>query len=162
MMVFAKISNRLVIIEKMASRVMIMGFVSLIIVNVMSRYLWGQPIAFAEELAAILLVWLAFVAISISIAERTQVSVNILVEKLPDIIQKTVLTCVSLTCLVMLSILLWASITWLQSPAMDFEQVISLGWSKLPFFIIIPVFCSTSLIHLICALLSPTKPELVK
>jgi hypothetical protein len=59
----------------------------------------------------------------------------------------------------MLAALLWASIGWLRSPATAFEQIITTGWAKLPFFLIVPIFCATSLIHMLATLLVPIDTE---
>ena len=50
--IMLRLSDRLVAVERVVSRVMVVGFVGLITVNVGMRYLAGRPIVFAEELAA--------------------------------------------------------------------------------------------------------------
>lgn len=141
------ISNWLVTLERVACRFLIAGFVGLIVVNVGSRYVLGHPIAFAEELAAILLVWLAFVSISISIAERSQVCVTMVKDLLPRSIQWGLGKLVGVIVIAMLTALLWASVGWLLAPATAFEQVITTGWLKLPFYLVVPIFCATALVH---------------
>lgn len=153
------LSKGLVRIERIASRTLILGFVSLIIVNVALRYGVSKPIIYAEELAAILLVWLSFVAISISIHERAQVSVTIVTDLLSPRMQFIVSKCTIFVVGAMLAALLWASINWIQSPAVEFEQVITTGWSKAPFFVIMPIFCATSLVHLFAILFSTDAEE---
>ncbi|MDO5643712.1 MAG: TRAP transporter small permease subunit, partial [Paracoccus sp. (in: a-proteobacteria)] len=78
-----RLSDLLVLVERTISRVLVGGFAGLITVNVAMRYFVGRPIIYAEELAAILLVWLAFIAVSISIHDRSQVGVTLLVDYLP-------------------------------------------------------------------------------
>mgnify|MGYP002714962901 CR=1 FL=1 len=70
-------------VERWASRLLVASFVALIVSNVAMRYVLGRPLVFAEELAAILLVWLAFVSISISIHDRAQIGVTLLTDRLP-------------------------------------------------------------------------------
>ena len=52
----------------------------------------------------------------------------------------------------MLAVLLWFSAKWVNSPAVDFEQIITTGWAKAPFFWIVPVFCVTALVHVLADL----------
>ena len=47
----------------------------------------------------------------------------------------------------MLALLLRAGVIWLGSTSVTFEQVITTGWAKAPFFTIFPIFCATTLIH---------------
>jgi len=151
-----RLSDGLVVVERLLSRAMVFGFVGLITVNVGMRYIAGRPIVFAEELAAILLVWMAFVAISISVHDRSQVGVTILTDKLPRRAQRVLEVGVSVAIVGLLGVLLWKSLTWVQSPAVAFEQVITTGWPKWPFFIIVPVFCVTTLVHVLAHIAHPT------
>ena len=151
-----RLSDTLVTVERVVSRVMVVGFVGLITVNVAMRYLAGRPIVFAEELAAIMLVWLAFVAISISLYERNQIGVTILVEVFPKRAQRGMEVIVNLIIAAILVVLLWKSVVWVNSPMVAFEQVITTGWPKWPFFIVVPVFCVTALVHVLAHILRPT------
>lgn len=141
------ISAGLVRVERWASRALVVGFTGLIVVNVAMRYVGGRPIIFAEELAAILLVWLALVAISISVHDRAQIGVTLVVELLPKTAQRLIEVAVWAFIALMLALLLRAGAAWLASPAVSFEQVITMGWAKAPFFTIFPVFCATTLAH---------------
>lgn len=144
---FTLLSGGLVRLERWASRLLVVGFVGLIVVNVAMRYLAGRPIVFAEELAAILLVWLMLVAVSISIHDKAQIGVTLLVEALPDPFRKAIDVLVWALIAAMLALLLRAGINWVRSPAVDFEQVITTGWAKAPFFTIFPIFCASALVH---------------
>ena len=146
------LSDGLAHVERWISRLMVLGFVGLITVNVAMRYLGGRPIVFAEELAAILLVWLAFVAISISIHDRTQIGVTLLTDRLPPRWQRGVAVVVGCTVAAILAVLLWKSAVWVRSPNVAFERVITTGWPKAPFFYVVPVFCVTALIHVVAQL----------
>ena len=143
------ISSGLAQLERWASRLLVVGFVGLIVANVCMRYVVGRPIIFAEELAAILLVWLAFIATSITIHSRAQIGVTLLVDSLALPYRKIVDLVVWILIAAMLVVLLKAGITWVRSPVVDFEQVITTGWAKAPFFTIFPIFCACALIHVL-------------
>lgn len=146
------ISHLLARVERWASRLLVIAFVALIVANVAMRYVIGQPIVFAEELAAILLVWLAFVATSITIHDRAQIGVTLLTEHLPGGIRRIVDLVVLALVAAILATLLWSSAKWVVSPAVAFEQIITLGWAKSPFFWIVPIFSATALIHVLADL----------
>lgn len=143
------ISNVLVRVERWASRFLVVAFVGLIVANVTMRYVMNRPIVYAEELAAILLVWLAFVATSITIHDRAQIGVTLLTERLPRQIRRVVDIAVLAVVAGILGTLLWTSLVWVRSTAVAFEQIITTGWPKAPFFWIVPVFATTALIHVL-------------
>lgn len=147
MKALSALSDGLVFVERIVGRLLILGFVGLITVNVAMRYGGGEPILFAEELAAILLAWLAFVAISISVHDRAQVAVTLLTNLLSKRAQRTLDRVIAVIIIAMMAALLWAAITWVLSPMVEFEQVITTGWPKAPFFFIVPIFCATTLVH---------------
>ncbi|TKW67255.1 MAG: TRAP transporter small permease [Paracoccus denitrificans] len=146
------ISNGLARVERWASRLLVVAFVALIVANVTMRYVVGRPIVYAEELAAILLVWLAFVATSITVHDRAQIGVTLLTEKLPKGVRRIVDIVVLVVIAAILSTLLWTSWKWASSPMVSFDQVITTGWPKAPFYLIVPVFAGTALIHVLADL----------
>lgn len=141
------LSGALVRLERWASRALVLGFVGLIVVNVAMRYIYGRPLVYAEELAAILLVWLTLVAVSISIHDKAQIGVTLLSEALPASARRFLDALVWALITGMLALLLDEGIRWVRSPAVAFEQVITTGWAKTPFFTIVPIFAATALIH---------------
>lgn len=152
-----RLSDALVAVERVASRLMVVGFVGLITLNVGMRYLAGRPIVFAEELAAIMLVWLAFLAISISLYDRTQIGVTLVADALPKPAQRGLEVAVQVIVAAILLVLLWKSVLWVNSPTIAFERVITTGWPKWPFFIVVPVFCITALVHVVGQILRPGR-----
>lgn len=146
------LSHGLVTVERWVSQVLVLAFVTLIVVNVAMRYLAGRPLVYAEELAAILLVWLVFVATSITVHDRAQIGVTMLIEKLPFEMRGAVDLAVLSIVAAVLGVLLWFSVRWVLSPAVAFEQVITTGWGKVPFFWIVPVFSATALVHILADL----------
>ncbi|PTV97342.1 TRAP-type C4-dicarboxylate transport system permease small subunit [Rhodobacter aestuarii] len=152
MSLFGTLSDVLVQLERWASRGLVVLFVGLIAVNVAMRYLAGRPLVFAEELAAILLVWLTLVAVSISIRDKAQIGVTLLLNMLPRRVQMWVDLQIWALIAIMLALLLQAGLGWVTSPSVGFEQVITTGWAKAPFFWIFPIFCLTALVHVLAHL----------
>ncbi|WP_111431062.1 TRAP transporter small permease [Rhodobacteraceae bacterium DSL-40] len=146
------LSDVLARIERRVSQALVAAFVGLIVANVAMRYLADRPIVFAEELAAILLVWLAFVAISISIHDKAQIGVTLFTDRLRVGVRHVVDIAVLALVAGILATLLWASVRWVTSPVVAFEQVITTGWPKAPFFWIVPIFSLTALVHVLADL----------
>lgn len=51
-----------------------------------------------------------------------------------------------------LATLLWSSWKWAFSPMVDFDQIITTGWPKAPFYLIVPIFSAAALIHVVADL----------
>ena len=148
----SSLSDGLARVERWASRILVVAFVALIVANVTMRYVVGRPIVYAEELAAILLVWLAFVATSITVHDRAQIGVTMLTEKLPAAARRVVDIAVMAVVAAILATLLWTSWKWAFSPMVDFDQIITTGWPKAPFYLIVPIFSAAALIHVVADL----------
>lgn len=148
----ASLSNGLLRCETYLARALVVCFVLLITVNVAMRYIGGRPLIFAEEIAAVMLVWLAFISVSISIHGKRQIGISILVDILSPQSQRIIQKLVSLLLIAILVVLLWKSCAWVFSLNSSFERVITINMPKWPLFIVLPIFCLTSLIHIIAQL----------
>lgn len=143
------LSRRLALGERMFARALVLALVGLVAINVFMRYVFGRPIIFAEELAAVMLVWLTFVAASLSFHLRAQIAVTLLTDMLAPPIRETIERILSALMAAAFLLLFWTSVVWLHSPSVSFEQIITTGWAKWPFFLIIPIFTLTSSIHML-------------
>ena len=82
--------------------------------------------------------------------------VTLLVDKLPGFARRAMEVAVNLIIAAILAVLLWKSVVWVNSPMVAFEQVITTGWKKWPFFLVVPLFCITAFIHVVAHILRPT------
>ncbi|MCF8480326.1 MAG: TRAP transporter small permease [Rhodospirillum sp.] len=146
------LSARLAWLERMICRALIVVFTALLAVNVTLRYGFSSPLYFAEEVAVYILIWMAFLAISVSLHENTQIRLTILVDMFDRRSRLLTLAAMDLLVAVMLTVILVHAIGWITSPAVDYELAITLGISKVPFFAIIPIFCATGLFHTLARL----------
>ncbi len=145
--VLALASRRLAWLEITLCKGLIVFFTGLLAVNVTLRYGFSSPLYFAEELAVYVLIWMAFLAISVSLHENTQIRLTILTDQLPARHRARVLGLMDLLVGAMLLTVLIHALTWLVSPAVSFELALTLGMPKQPFFAIIPLFCACALLH---------------
>lgn len=145
-------SRRLAWAELLACKILIVLFTILLVVNVTLRYGLNSPLYFAEELAVYILIWMAFLAISVSLHENTQIRLTLLTDILPAKGRKAVLLVIDALVAAMLAVILWHAVAWINSPSVEFELAITLGMGKTPFFAIIPVFCASALFHSVARL----------
>lgn len=70
-------------IDDIIATLAVVGVISLTILNVVSRYVFNQPIQWAEELAIALFIWFIFIGVSSSMKRNGHVGVDYFVNKLP-------------------------------------------------------------------------------
>ncbi|MFY0991702.1 TRAP transporter small permease [Halomonas sp. C05BenzN] len=144
-------------LEQLLCSLLIIAFSALLIVNVIGRYVFSSPLFFAEELAVYILVWMAFLAISVAIHHDQHVRLTMLVGMLPARLQRLSYWLTELICLAVLAALLWYSIGWIRSPSMAFDIAITLDWPKWHFYLIVPIFCATGIFHILARLPDRTR-----
>ena len=151
---FGFVSDKVAVLERLACAVLISVFTAVLLANVISRYVLDSPLFFAEELALLLLVWMGYLAVSYSIYRSEQIGMGLVVDKLSDRKKRVVAIVVDLILIAISGILLWAALEWLQSSSVSFERAVTLDVPKWPFYLVIPLFWSLMLIHLIDHLLA--------
>ncbi|MGQ9365473.1 TRAP transporter small permease [Azospirillum sp. ST 5-10] len=146
-------SRLLAATEMAVCKTLIVVFTVLLIVNVGLRYLLNAPLFWAEELAVYILIWMAFLAISVTIHEDIQVRMTLLSDWLSPASRRLLYIVTETATALMLGTILWHSVTWILSPSASFDFAVTLGWPKWPFFLIIPVFSAAALCHVLAHLL---------
>ncbi|MGP9631285.1 TRAP transporter small permease [Halomonas sp. AOP42-C1-46] len=126
--------------ELFLCQVAVVLFFVLLLVNVVSRYFFSSPLYFAEELAVYILIWMAFFAIAATVGRNEMVRLDFLVNGAPPPIKYVINILVDLLVLICSVTLLIISFNWYLGPTIQYEQAITLGIKKLPFFTIIPLF----------------------
>lgn len=147
------LSNIVARCEIFICQFLIICFVGLLLANVTMRYLFTSPIYFAEELAVYILIWMAFLAIAATIARQEMISLEFLAAMTSPLIQRTLRVVVDVVVLGMVLVLTWVSWRWLFSPAVQYEQALTLGIGKKPFYAIIPIFFTLASLHTLSNLL---------
>ncbi len=87
------------VLEKMlAVPLVIIGglMLGVVLIGTFWRYVLNDPILWTEEAARYLMIWMALIAASISMARREHVSMNLLVHRFPKSIRRVVETMTSM------------------------------------------------------------------
>ena len=148
------VSDKAAQLERVLCATLISVFTLVLLANVFSRYLFDSPLFFAEELALLLLVWMGYLAVSYSIYRSEQIGMGLIVDKLSAKSKRRVAIVVDLILIIISAILLWAALQWLQSSSIAFERAVTLNVPKWPFYLVIPLFWSLMLVHLLDHLLA--------
>ncbi|WP_136066581.1 TRAP transporter small permease [Modicisalibacter radicis] len=150
-------SRAVVRVEQWLCSALIVAFSVLLIVNVISRYAFDSPLFFAEELAVYILIWMAFLAISIGIHHDSHVRLTLLTGCLPVSLRQVCYWVTEGLTLLILAVLLKYSIDWVRSPSVTFDIALTLGWPKWVFYLIVPIFSTTALLHVAARLSDPSR-----
>jgi len=70
-------------IDDLIATVALVGVIGLTIINVISRYLFHNPVQWAEEISIGLFIWLVFIGISSTMKREGHIGVDYFVKKLP-------------------------------------------------------------------------------
>lgn len=77
-----RVLRGIAVVEKALACALIVALLGAVLVQVISRYVFDSPLAWTEEIARFLLVWMTFIAAAYVMSERLHVSVDIAVAKL--------------------------------------------------------------------------------
>ncbi|GEK32000.1 hypothetical protein KZO01_23090 [Kurthia zopfii] len=91
--------------ERAAITIMMMVMVILIFVQVFTRYVMSDSLGWTEEASRYLFIWLIFLSIGIAFVDKKHISIDILLDVLPTIVQKIIMQ-ISYIILMILSIFL--------------------------------------------------------
>jgi TRAP-type C4-dicarboxylate transport system permease small subunit len=146
-------SLRLARLEMLVCQALIIGFAGLLLVNVLMRYLLNAPIYYADELAIYTLIWMAFLAISVTISRGDMIALTFLSDLAPRSVRFALQLLVDGLVLTICLVMAWVSWRWINSGAVAYEQALTLGMAKRPFYAIVPIFFTLATLHMIANLL---------
>ncbi|WBU59934.1 TRAP transporter small permease [Paracoccus albus] len=162
--------------EARLTGLMILTVLALLLANVVSRA-FGRPLIWTDELAVYLMVVGAFAGASLGIANREHLAVTLLADRLGPGAQKNLLRVVDTVLLAILLIFGWTLWNWFDLPGViaaesmsDYardsfnfmyqEPTTTLGIRKLWFWLIMPFFCFSGLIHVAARFGKPAPDKL--
>ncbi|WP_280554728.1 TRAP transporter small permease subunit [Halomonas sp. 25-S5] len=142
-----RLSSCIAWVEKWTCVCLVASFSILLVANVIMRYVFSSPLYYAEEVSVIIMIWMSFLATSLTIRQHQLVAVTLFIDLLGSRAQRVAQKLADFIVLVMLITLTIASIQWFISPAASIGILITLGISKQPFLTVIPLFFIASTIH---------------
>ncbi|WBU63478.1 TRAP transporter small permease [Paracoccus aerodenitrificans] len=158
-----RLSARLETVEWYCAGALLGVVFLLLLLNVITRAL-GAPLLWVDELTIYATIWAAFIGASIAISNRQHVAMTMLTDRLPRKMRDAILWAVDAALLVFFIILGWLIWIWLDplglmqagsvarfsQETFNFvysEPTVTLGTRKIWFWLILPVFCLTGLVH---------------
>ncbi|MBB4019573.1 MULTISPECIES: TRAP transporter small permease [Chelatococcus] len=163
-----RLSRALARIEAAVAGLAVFVVFSLLMANVVSRS-FGRPLIWTDELAVNCMVWAAFIGASVGLAHRQHIAVMLLPDMLPGRVGRAMAIAVDLSLLLFLGVLavvLWRwfdpvgllkaeTLEAFSADTFNFiyqEPTVTLGVSKFWFWLVLPVFCLTAMLHVVAGL----------
>ena len=164
----ARLDRWLALFEERATACLIAAIFAILAVNVILRAL-GAPLAWADEAAVLLMACAAFLGAAAALARGQHMAVTLLPEALPARLRAPLAVCVDLIVLGFFLTLAWLCWRWfdpvrafaaesLQAYSLESynfiyqERTLTLGVSKLWFWLVMPLFALLSSVHALAAL----------
>ncbi len=110
-MLLISISNKLARLESLAARCMVVLVLLLIVVNIVTRYT-GIPVYWIDELAIYAMIWMVFITLPSLVAQRKNISVNIIVDLFGSGPEKLLRLLSDSIILITSGLMLYFSISW--------------------------------------------------
>ena len=168
MTLLARLDRRLGRTEEAATALLIAAIFMFLAVNVVLRAL-GRPLLWADEAAILLMACAAFLGAAAALARGQHMAVTLMSDKLPVRLRPAVMICVDVITIgffVILFVLCWrwfdpvnaftaGSLQAYSQATFNFvyqERTLTLGMSKLWFWLVMPLFAVLSILHGLAAL----------
>jgi C4-dicarboxylate transporter DctQ subunit len=151
------ISNIIASFEQKLAMILMFSMAVVVTLAVFFRYVLNVPLFWAGEVSIFLLIFITFLGGSLGLKYKTQASVTILVDYLPEKIKQVVLIIAHIFMLLFMAIILFYSYKWVISSNVFVQKSSAM---LLPMWIpysIVPVGLSFATIHLLSNLLDIIK-----
>lgn len=157
------ISSALARAEAVVIGILMVLIFTLLMLNVVTRSV-GSPVIWVDEIAVFLMIWVALFGASLALAKREHIAVTLLPDALsgkPRAMLSFVVDLMLFGFFVVFAVILWrwfdpitlwqaGSATVFSRETFNFiyqEPTVTLGVTKIWFWMILPIFCLTGLIH---------------
>ncbi|MEH7886892.1 TRAP transporter small permease [Bacillus sp. JJ1609] len=151
------LSNLVASFEKKLAIILMFAMAVIVTAAVIFRYLFKVPLFWAGEISIFLLIYITFIGGSLGLKYKTQASVTLVTDLLPNSIQKVVGIIAHVFMLLFMALLLFYCFKWISSPTVAIQKSSAI---LLPMWIpysILPIGLLFSTIHLISNLLEIAK-----
>lgn len=137
--------------------VLLLTMVIVVFMQVLFRFALDQPLAWTEELARYLLVWITFLGASFAMAKKAHIGVDIIVDKLPPVLKNVIAIIASLISLSFFIMIIKESFTLIERTMVQTSPVLGISMGYI--YTVIPVACFIMAINLIYITIEEFKKQ---
>jgi C4-dicarboxylate transporter, DctQ subunit len=151
------LSNMVASFEKKLAIILMFAMAVIVAAAVVFRYLFKEPIFWAGEVSIFLLIYITFIGGSLGLKYKTQASVTLITDLLPQKVNKFVAIIAHIFMLLFMAMLLFYCFKWISSPSVGIQRSSAILLPMIIPYAILPVGLLFATIHLINSLLEVTK-----
>lgn len=129
----------------------------LMILQLLSRYVFSSPLLFTEEFSRLAYVWVAFLGMAVAHRRRDHIRIDLFTDMLPAGVKKALDIATQLVCLLLLAYLCYWGVEY-----MIFNQwnvAASVNFPLYWVYAALPVGCALSIVNIVCNFFKPGDAE---
>jgi C4-dicarboxylate transporter, DctQ subunit len=116
------VSNMVASFEKKLAIILMFAMAMIVAAAVVFRYVFNNPLFWAGEVSIFLLIYITFIGGSLGLKYKTQASVTLITDYLPEKINKWVAVLAHIFMLLFMAILLFYCFTWITSSSVAIQR----------------------------------------
>jgi C4-dicarboxylate transporter, DctQ subunit len=149
-------------IEKFLGVVLMFTMAVVVILAVAFRYLLNAPLSWSGEVSIYLLIWVSFIGGSLGLKYKSQAAVTILLDYLPQKVQRSLMIAGNILILLFFGLLLYYSYIWVLSPGVTFQKSSALLMPMWIPYSAVPIGLTFATIHILSNLFDLIREEEVR
>ncbi len=144
-------------VEKGLSIILMFSMAIVVFLSVAFRYVFKSPLSWAGEISVFLLIWISFIGGSLGLKYKSQASVTVALEYLPERVRKIVSVTGYVLMILFLFLVLYYSFNWILSPSVSYQKSTTLLIPMWIPYMAVPLGLSFATIHLLSNLIQLLK-----
>jgi C4-dicarboxylate transporter, DctQ subunit len=153
------VSNIVASFEKKLAIILMFAMAVIVAAAVLFRYVFKEPLFWAGEVSVFLLIYITFIGGSLGLKYKTQASMTLITDYLPEKVNKWVAITAHIFMLLFLAILLFYCFSWITSPTVAIQKSSAILLPMLIPYAILPVGLFFASIHLLSNMLDIMKNQ---
>jgi C4-dicarboxylate transporter, DctQ subunit len=153
------VSNIVASFEKKLAIILMFAMAVIVAAAVLFRYAFKEPLFWAGEVSVFLLIYITFIGGSLGLKYKTQASMTLITDYLPEKVNKWVAIMAHIFMLLFMAILLLYCFSWITSPSVAIQKSSAILMPMLIPYAILPVGLLCASIHLVSNMLDITKNQ---
>jgi TRAP-type C4-dicarboxylate transport system permease small subunit len=145
-----RVQERVIRLEQAAGICMMALLFVIVNLGILSRYVFGHPISWIEEVSNFLFIWFGFLACSCALAQKRHILIDIFIHGLPDRLKVLIRCFLGLLLQLLFAWMLWPSIKAIKEFQLSSALKIPEGYV----FLVVPLSFGLFSFHNLLALIS--------
>ncbi|MEN6413081.1 MAG: TRAP transporter small permease [Veillonellales bacterium] len=134
---FAKLEEKLYVVLKFITFLLMLAMVAIIFSQVIARYAFSNSLSWSEEIGRHIFIWMTFLGAALAVRSRSHVALDLLVKAFPQKLQKVILVFGYLVMIVFAGVLVYAGIKMMTLGARQMSAAVQIPMKYI--YIVLPI-----------------------